>query len=158
MAPRSFGPAGPDASSRREQLRVEGHVLDVIIHREPSAVDEEGVPALFEAGALIDTGASDVCIDYRLAHELKLRQIDQQTVATPGGTLLAAVFLGLLEVPDLGYRKLMPLYALRVARSSYSVILGRSFLADYIVTFDGPNGCFHFALPQDVRSGEAHDE
>ena len=52
----------------------------------------------------------------------------------------------------------MPLYALKVGRASYNVILGRSFLADYIVTFDGPNRFFHFALPADLRSDDSFDE
>ena len=158
MAPRTFGPGAPDAFSRREQLKVEGPILDVIIHREPNAAGGGGGPALYESGGLIDTGASDVCIDYRLASELRLRQIDQQTVATPGGSLLAAVFLGVLEVPALQFKKLMPLYALKVGRASYNVILGRSFLADFIVTFDGPNGFFHFAHPTDLGSGDSFDE
>lgn len=147
MAPRSFGPGAPDAAGRRERLTVEGYVLDVIIHRMPGSTSEPGASQFYEAGGLIDTGASDVCIDYRMAQDLRLRQIDQQTVATPGGSLLAAVYLGVLEVPALDFRKPMPLFALKVARASYNVILGRSFLSDYIITFDGPSGMFHFDTP-----------
>lgn len=68
------------------------------------------------------------------------------------------MFLGVLEVPALSFKKLMPLYALKVGRASYNVILGRSFLADYIVTFDGPNGCFHFSNPAAPHEPEVFDE
>jgi hypothetical protein len=80
VPPRTFGPAAPDASGRRQHLTVEGYILDVIIHRMPGSPEELGVSQFYEAGGLIDTGASDVCIDYRMAQSLKLRQIDQQTV------------------------------------------------------------------------------
>ncbi len=43
------------------------------------------MPEFLEHGAMIDTGASDTCIDYRIAHALKLRQIDQRTIGTVGG-------------------------------------------------------------------------
>ncbi|MEI9965967.1 MAG: aspartyl protease family protein [Caulobacteraceae bacterium] len=158
IKPRTFGHSAPDALGRKIALSLEGHVLEAIVHREPGAPPEDGVPPFFEAGALIDTGASDVCIDFRLAHALKLRQIDQRTVGTLGGSVLANVYLGILEIPALDHRKLMPLLALRVARVNYSVILGRSFLSDYIVTFDGPNGCCHFIRAEDAYPPPPDDE
>ena len=159
MAPHwTFGPSAPDASGRKERLTIEGYVLDVIIHRMAGAPEETGVSQFYEAGGLIDTGASDVCIDYRMAQTLRLRQIDQQTVATPGGSLLAAIYMGVLEIPALSFKRVMPLYALKVARASYNVILGRSFLSEYVVTFDGPNGLFHFDRPSDHRLAEPFDE
>ena len=113
---------------------------------------------LCETRGLIDTGASDVCIDYRLAEQLGLRRIDQQDVGVVGGTVPATIYLGVLEIPALGFRQLMPLYALRVRRPTHEVLLGRSFLQHFIVTFDGPNGTFHFATPGDALRPHNFDE
>jgi predicted aspartyl protease len=157
-SPWSFGPEAPDAISRQTRLTIEGYVLDVIIHQMPGSPVEADSVQFFESGGLIDTGASDVCIDYRLARALKLRQIDQRTVATPGGSLLAAIHLGVVEIPALNFKQPMPLFALKVAAASYSVILGRSFLRQFIVTFDGPNGHFHFATPIAPTMNEPFDE
>lgn len=98
---------------------------------------------------LIDTGASDVCIDYRIAQQLGLRQIDQQDVGIVGATVPAAIYSGVLAVPDLSFSDRLPLYALKVRRPTHEVLLGRSFLRSFIVTFNGPLGTFHFASPSD---------
>lgn len=41
---------------------------------------------------------------------------------------------------------------------SSKMLLGRSFLSNYIVTFDGPNGTFHFFDPRIGLSGPVDDE
>jgi predicted aspartyl protease len=129
-------------------ITIEGIVIDVIIHREPNAATEDGVPDFHESGAMIDTGASDTCVDYRIAHALKLRQIDQRTIGTVGGPVQVAVFLGVLEIPQLQYKKLTRFFAPRIERINYSVLIGRSVLREYIFTYDGPANLSHFARPQ----------
>lgn len=128
-------------------ITIEGIVIDVIIHREPKAVSEEGVPAFYESAAMIDTGASDTCIDYRIAHALKLRQIDQRTIGTVGGPIEVAVFLGELEIPQLGFRRLDRFFAPKIDRINYSMLIGRSVLREFIFTYDGPMNLCHFARP-----------
>lgn len=129
-------------------ITIEGIVIDVIIHREPRAATEQGVPEFFESGAMVDTGASDTCIDYRIAHALKLRQIDQRTIGTVGGPIEVAVFLGMLEIPQLGFKRLDRLFAPKIERINYSVLIGRSILREFIFTYDGPANVCHFARPQ----------
>lgn len=126
---------------------IPGHVLDVIIHREPGAKSEDGVRDFFEAGALIDTGASDNCIDYRIAQALKLRVIDQRTISTVGGPVEVNVYLGVFEIPVLGFKKMMRLFAPRIDRLNYQVLIGRSVLKEYLLTFDGPSDQCIFARP-----------
>ncbi len=94
---------------------------------------------------MIDTGASDVCIDYRIAHALSLRQIDSQTIGTVGGPVHAAVYLAIVHVPVLNYREPMRVYAPKLERAAYSALLGRTFLAEFLMTYDGEEGVCHFA-------------
>jgi predicted aspartyl protease len=119
---------------------------------------DEQAPAFHATRALIDTGASGVCIDYRIAHALRLREVDQCTITVVGSSIPAAIFMADLEVPALGYHRTIPLIASKVGRINYNVLLGRSFLSDYIVTFDGPAGCFHFVeAPPHVHAPPEED-
>lgn len=142
---------------RRDDVTIHGYVLDVIIHREPGAAPEDGVPQFHECGALIDTGASDICVDFRIAHALELRQIDQRSIGTAGGSVEVAVYNGILEVPLLGFRKSMRLFAPKINRVNYNVLIGRSLLKDYIVNFNGPSGEVHFIHPRDLPR-PVHDD
>lgn len=96
---------------------------------------------------MIDTGASDNAIDYRIAHALQLRQIDEIGLKGVGGRFSAPVFQGVLEVPALQYKKLVRLIAPKVNHSTYSMLLGRTFLSNFIMTYDGPNNMFIFFDP-----------
>lgn len=73
--------------------------------------------------------------------------VSQTTVGVVGFTALAAIYMGRLQVPEIGFDRIMPLYALKLKHPTHEVLLGRSFLQSYVVTFDGPNGMFHFAGP-----------
>lgn len=123
-------------------ITIEGIVIDVIVHREPNAASEDGVPAFLEHGA------SDTCIDYRIAHALKLRQIDQRTIGTVGGPIQVAVFLGVLEIPQLNFKRLDRFFAPKIERINYSILIGRSVLREFLFTYDGPANVCHFARPQ----------
>ncbi len=136
-------------------ITIEGIVIDVIVHREPKAAVEEGVPEFVEHRAMIDTGASDTCIDYRIARALKLRQIDQRTIGTVGGPIEVGVFLGLLEIPQLGFKRLDRLFAPKIERINYNVLIGRSVLREFLFTYDGPANLSHFARP---RAAPDHDD
>ena len=138
----------PLSQSPGPVITIEGIVIDVIVHREPKAAPEDGVPEFLEHGAMIDTGASDTCIDYRIAHALKLRQIDQRTIGTVGGPIQVAVFLGVLEIPQLKFKRLDRLFAPKIERINYSVLIGRSVLKEFLFTYDGPANLCHFARPQ----------
>lgn len=112
-------------------------------------------PGIFEdqlvSKGLIDTGASDVCIDYRLAERLGLKVIDQTTVGVVGATVPAKIYLGRVVIPELGFDRMMRLYALKVRHATHEILLGRSFLQNYIVTFNGPAGMFTFSKPEDFQ-------
>ena len=143
----SYGPSANNHGARSVEQAGLGHILDVIIRPVLGPGLSTGNIQQVRAGGLIDTGASDVCIDYRVAQELNLKQVDQQNVGVVGATIPATVHMGVLEIPELNFSEIMPLYALKVRRPTHDVLLGRSFLKNFIVTFDGPTGLFHFSKP-----------
>lgn len=155
---KTFGPDAPNSTRRRELFAAHGAILDVIIRREPGAPPSDDVRDFFECGGLIDTGASVVGVDYRIAHALGLRQVDTRQLLTPAGSVEVGVFLAELDVPQLGWRHLISVYAAKVSNVNYNVLLGRSFLSEFVVTFDGPNGFFHFYDPQAGLTPPPEDE
>ena len=151
MGPVTFGPTAGSEDDRRRETAIFGHILQVVIDRVvPKAANEPAEEPVITNG-LIDTGASDVCIDYRLAMQLGLKAVNQSTVNVVGGSTLATIYMGRLKVPEIGFDRIMPLYALKVRHPTPEVLLGRSFLQNYIVTFDGPAGMFHFVTPTNYQ-------
>lgn len=71
---------------------------------------------------------------------------------------MASVRMGRLEVPQLGFSEIMPLYAFRMRHPTHEAILGRSFLQNYIVTFHGPQGVMTFANPSGVMEEATPDD
>lgn len=150
-----FAHSGGNPKERSELLRLNGPILPVLIRnpqREhtPAAVDstDSGLLSVREANGLIDTGATSVLIEMEIAQSLGLVQTGMSDMRVVGGQVDAVVFAGQLEVPQLGYSKILPMLAPRRGQISHSVLLGRSFLEDFIVTFDGPSGIFVLARPK----------
>ncbi len=158
MAPKVFGPTAANENERRREMAIFGHILDVRVAGFGPPVGTSSSPDVVETRGLIDTGASDICIDYRLAIHLGLREINQATVGVVGGTTMAKIYLGRLIVPEVGFDRVCPLYALKVSHPTHDVLLGRSFLENYIVTFDGPAGTFAFATRDDFRERSAIED
>lgn len=139
-------------------MAIFGHILDVRIAGFGASTTSPSSPDIVETRGLIDTGASDICIDYRVALRLGLREINQATVGVVGGTTMARIYLGRLIVPQVGFDRVCPLYALKVSHPTHDVLLGRSFLENYIVTFDGPAGTFSFATRSDFHGRSAIED
>jgi hypothetical protein len=131
------------------RFRTDGLTLTIIIRREPGAIEEDGVPNYLELGGIVDTGASEFCLDWRAAYALKLRQIDQVTIQVVGGAVQANKYLADVEIPEIGFRALIPVIASVVGRMSYDSLIGRSVLAGFHVTYHGPDQNFSFV---DVRA------
>ena len=120
----------------------QGPFIDVII----SAPGPQ-VPASKVRG-LIDTGADFVLFSPSIARSLRLRQVDEVPVGgIGGGSINAKVYSRSLRVPDLGFEKTMPLYAVDWDPTSHTVLLGRSFLKYFVFRYDGPSEVFHFSAP-----------
>ena len=143
---RLFGPAAQGIEARAFEATVFGHFLPVVL-RPPSLSHPAGLAAMAAVNGLVDTGASDVCLDVRLADELGPPTIDQAELGVVGSRVPASVRVGRLEVREVGFDEPVRLFAVRMRRPTHDVILGRAFLQRYVVTFDGPRGTMLFHNP-----------
>ena len=102
-------------------------------------------PALVEA--LIDTGASDCCIDEGLAQQLQLPLIDQQDGSGIGGREKFNVYLGHIRIASLAlieYGRFMGV-KLTAGGQSHKVLLGRTMMQAMILVYDGTTGAVKIA-------------
>lgn len=92
--------------------------------------------------ALVDTGALDSCIDSSLAMELKLPIIGRQRVAGAHGAGDLNMHLARIHIPDL-QGTLFGMFAgvhLAAGGQPHAALLGRSFLQNFTMTYDGRKG------------------
>lgn len=88
--------------------------------------------------ALLDTGANISCINDQLAVDLGLQLIDRRPIDGVGGTNLHNVYMGVLFVPSLQFQKYGELYSVDIR--AHKMILGRDFLKEVILLYDGREG------------------
>jgi predicted aspartyl protease len=94
---------------------------------------------------IIDTGASTICIDARVAKRLGLVASDKKVVQMADGRLATStVYIARMTIPDLGFDDYVQVCAIEMDFPSTRVLLGRSFLRNYIVNYDGPRERFEF--------------
>lgn len=121
-----------------------GPLIDVVVKLPGSQLS--GV----KVRGLIDTGADFVLFSPSIARSLGLRHVNDDLVGgIGGGEVSAKVYIGCLEVPDLGFSRVMPLYGVDWDPTSHTVLLGRAFLKHFVFRYDGPSGAFHFSRPLD---------
>lgn len=92
--------------------------------------------------ALIDTGAGANCIDDALAKSLGLPLVEEGETSGVHGKAQVSFYLARLYIPELG-RLLFERFAgakLEEGDQTHRVILGRSFLRPYRMTYDGVSG------------------
>jgi predicted aspartyl protease len=105
------------------------------------------------ANGLIDTGATDIVISTDLANRLGLRYIDStQLQGVGGGFLDCDIYTGQIEVPELNFKKIVRLHAVKWKQDSHTILLGRAFLCHFMLNYDGPREMFHFTTPTDWQS------
>lgn len=101
-------------------------------------------PDLAEKGikALIDTGAGADCIDDDLAVRLGLPITDEGEISGVGGRHRAFIYTARVYVPGLNRLLFQRFTGVRLEGGGqwHRVILGRTFLRQYRLTYDGPSG------------------
>jgi hypothetical protein len=140
----------------RTLLAQYGPSLKVDLGFDPKFVAGFGdLPSPNERGldAMIDTGASDNYLDRAMADRLALPLIDQDEAATPLGTETVNLYLAQVHVIALN-KVIFGKFAvvnLRANRIEFDVLLGRTFLQDYLFTYDGTIGRATIQKPDMVR-------
>jgi predicted aspartyl protease len=94
---------------------------------------------------VIDTGASVICVDSRVVRRLGLVASNRKPVQMADGrTATSSIYAVRMIIPALGFDDLVQVYAIEMDVPSQRVLLGRSFLRNYIVNYDGPRERFEF--------------
>ena len=91
---------------------------------------------------IFDTGASASAIDVALAQELGLPQVDEAEISGVTGAATSPVYLAQIHIPaleDTIYGRLagVPLLA---SGLPYAALIGRDFLREYVLMYDGRTG------------------
>lgn len=103
--------------------------------------------------ALVDTGAGGDCIDDELAKTLKLPITDEGEISGVGGKHHAFIYTARLYIPQLDRLLFQPFTGVKLEQGEqwHRVILGRSFLRRYELTYNGPAGEVEIRDVQDGR-------
>lgn len=124
-----------------DQLASFGPTIPILVGV-PQGQPADGHPKaqpVTQVQALIDTGASVSCIDNDFAESLGLPAVDVQNLNGVAGSAPHTVYLGHLFVPQLN----IAMSAGRlfgVGLKTHQVIVGRDFLHDAIMIYDGMSG------------------
>ena len=94
------------------------------------------------ADALVDTGASESCIDSLLATELGLPVVDRRSVSGTHGAHPVNVHLAQVYVPTLDFTIFATFAGVHLATGGqrHRALIGRTFLQSFQMVYDGPTG------------------
>ena len=129
----------------RFRLIEQGPSLDVQIGFDPEFQPTEPTRAILpevRLPALVDTGATESCIDSELAIALQLPIVDRQAIAGVHGASETNVCLAQIHVPDLGFTMYGRFAAVHLTAGGlpHSALLGRTFLQHFTLTYEGRRG------------------
>lgn len=99
--------------------------------------------------ALVDTGATESCIDSLLAGQLNLPIVDKRTVSGIHGSHIANVHLAQIHVPSLNFTVYGPFAAVDLAAGGqmHKALIGRTFLQAFTLLYEGPTGSVKLSRP-----------
>jgi predicted aspartyl protease len=92
--------------------------------------------------ALVDTGASESCIDSNLAMALNLPIIDRKRIGGVGGAHEVNLHLAHIHVPALRFTLYGPFCAVELAAGGqpHQALIGRTFLQHFTMIYEGKTG------------------
>lgn len=99
--------------------------------------------------ALIDSGATESCIDSSLAETLELPIVDQTIVAGTSGSHTVNMHLAEIFIPDLKLT-ITGRFAgvhLRIGGQLHHALIGRTLLQDVTMIYNGPTGNVTLSRP-----------
>lgn len=134
------------AGANGSQLLVQvGPTLVVNIGFDPvfdSAIGGTPQLAMTNVNALVDTGATESCIDSGLAMQLNLPIIDQRQVGGISGAALVNMHLAQIHVPSLPFTVYGAFAGVDLAAGGqpHLALIGRTFLRHFIMSYNGITG------------------
>lgn len=132
--------------------------LDVEARIRPVTASGEA-PIFTDVMGVIDTGADTVLIPRGIAKRLGLRPIRHITAILASGEKRAAIsYMGVLEIPAIGYRDEIEMTAMTEGGESSHILLGRNFLREFLVTIDCANDVVHYQRVGGGYSALVEDE
>ena len=133
-----------DGKPSRAHLRLLGPTTQVVVSLlgDPPATESDEEPRTQTVRALIDTGASVSCIDDQLAKDLGLPVVDVQAIAGSDGTADHDVYMARVSIPGLEFNEYGRFAGVHLQKGGQpqQVLLGRSFLNNTIMIYDGIRG------------------
>ena len=92
--------------------------------------------------ALVDTGATESCIDISLAQNLDLPVVDKMTISGVGGAKTHDVYMAQIHIPVLKFTQYGKFAGVDLdgGGQQHKALLGRSFLQNTIMIYDGLRG------------------
>jgi predicted aspartyl protease len=137
----------PDGPAQAQQLLVVlGPTLIVDIGFDPAfdptKIGSQPVTQLKGVRALVDTGATQSCLDSNVATTLNLPIIDRQKISGVGGVHDANIYLGQIYVPSLNSTIYGPFAGVNLSAGGqpHIALIGRTFLQHITLSYDGRNG------------------
>lgn len=99
-------------------------------------------PSLTNVEALVDTGASECCIDNLLAAQLNLPIVDRRPIAGVHGRGDVNMHLAQVHVPSLGFTiyGMFAGVALQEGGQKHKALIGRTFLRGFTMVYEGRTG------------------
>jgi len=100
------------------------------------------VANITQVTALVDTGASESCIDDLLAAQLNLPVIDQRPVSGVGGAQQANIYLAQIHIPALNFTIYGAFAGVHLAAGGqpHNALIGRTFLNAFTMIYEGRTG------------------
>lgn len=107
-----------------------------------AALTNTPVPGISGINALVDTGASESCIDSMLAHHLNLPIIDRKKISGIGGQQEINMHLAQIHVPSIPFTIYGSFAGVHLCAGgqAHQVLIGRSFLRHVTMTYEGKTG------------------
>ena len=132
----------------RRKVWVSGPVIDIGLGPPDSQAASEPLQAI------IDTGASAICMDSRVPKRLGLLSVNRKPMQMADGSEVAATsYLARMRIEDLDFNELVEIYGVPMSQPSRRVLLGRAFLRSYIVTYNGLEERFYYERSQPSLQG-----
>lgn len=136
--------SAPGANNGDELLMFYGPTLLVDIGFDPAFKlgGPTPAPGIQGVAALVDTGATESCIDNLLAATLNLPIVDRRRIGGVGGAHEVNMYLAQVRVPSLNFTIYGAFAGVQLAAGGqqHQALLGRTFLRAFTMVYDGKTG------------------